>query len=69
MRGEISDAPARKLLNPVELSSLKMLCRRGLRRSRSSRSTRLPVWAKAIAVLVETVVLPSAGRGDVKSTV
>ena len=61
--------PERNRLSPLSFFFLKIPCRRGFLISASTRSTRFPFWAMAIARLQAVVVLPSCGPGLVISCV
>src|SRR3981189_3281053 len=62
-------APLRMLLSPLLLSSPNVDVTPGLRKSASRISTRHPFWARVIARLRETDVLPSFGWALVTSKV
>ena len=47
--------------SPSEFFTLKVFCCTGLRMSASIKSTLLPVWEKAIAMLAAVVDFPSPG--------
>ncbi len=52
-------------VSPLAASSLKKVCKAGLRKSESTTSTRAPVCAKVVARLAKMVDLPSFVADDV----